>query len=124
MLHTHFIQNVPIHIHTNGTILNDYLVEKVTKLVDAILELADDTIKIDVRLSEYAGQLKSPRSVSVLVALSGVELNAADSGRQWKMLLKHVEKRITRQIEKRKDLIKRKLAIGATITTMQTGLRA
>ncbi len=124
MTHTQIIQNVPIYIHTNGTEMNNYLSEKANRMGIAITELTDEIVKIDLRLTESPEQVTSPRKLSVLVTLNGAELTASDSGKQWKMLFKHVEKRITRQIAKRKELVQRKQMIGATVAHMQTSLRA
>jgi ribosome-associated translation inhibitor RaiA len=124
MTHTQIIQNVPIYIHTHGTEMNNYLSEKANRMGIAITELTDEIVKIDLRLTESPEQVTSPRKLAVLVTLNGAELTASDSGKQWKMLFKHVEKRITRQIAKRKELVQRKQMIGATVAHMQTSLRA
>ena len=124
MIDTQFIQNTPVYIHTNGTKMNDYLSEKANRMVNAIRELTDEIVKIDLRLTEASEQVTSPRTLSVVVTLNGTELTASDSGKQWKMLFKHVEKRITRQLAKRKELVQRKLMIGAPVVPLQTTLRA
>ena len=112
MIHTLFIANIPVYIDTHHASINTYFARKIDRMVTTLKELADDIVKIDIQLEETIDKRVSPRRVAVTLYLPGLELKASDSGAQWKLLIKHVQARLKLQVEKRKELLKRRSITG------------
>ncbi|HWJ30346.1 MAG TPA: hypothetical protein VNS32_27680 [Flavisolibacter sp.] len=58
---------------------------------------------IDIYL-KHTNEIARPRTVVVRFGKPGPDLVASDSGHRWKILLKNVEKRLIRKLEKRKAI--------------------
>lgn len=107
MTQTQNKQEAILTINTDGTAINDYLKKRLDKITENLLQLAPDILRLDVYLTESAGTTRPVRKVSARLALPGINFHATDSGFQWKLLFKHVELRLSRSIEKRKELMRK-----------------
>lgn len=96
-----------LKVNTDGTIMNDYLKIKLEKMVKDLMKVAPDIISLDIYLTESPGDRRPVRKVSVRLTLPRIKFHASDSGYQWKLLLKHVELRLKRSIDKRAELLRK-----------------
>lgn len=112
MIHTLFIANIPVYIDTHYNSINAYFERKLSRMVTTLKDLTDEIVKIEVQFTESVDKPVSPRTVAITVHLVDLEIKASDSGKQWKLLIKHVQERLKRQVEKRKELLKRRSITG------------
>ena len=96
-----------LRINVDGTTMNDYLKIKLDKMMKDLLKVAPDIISLDIFLTELPGDWRPARKVSARLTLPSIKFHASDSGYQWKLLLKHVELRLKRSIDKRKELLRK-----------------
>lgn len=114
MTHTHIVENTPMTIQLQGLKMNEYLNRQLLGIVPTLKELTDEIGSIDAVLAESVHESISPRTLTVTVTHAGLQLTAKDSGKQWKFLIKHVQERLKRHIEQRKELLKRQSILRAT----------
>lgn len=114
---TEIMDGIAVEIHLEGTALNDYLRKKILASVKGLKTITDDIIKINLHLTQSAGDLKSPRTVTAVVDVPDLTFTASDSGTHWKMLIPHVEKRIARRLQKRNELLRKQAVINPMIAS-------
>ena len=95
-------QGLKVDIQTIGVEMNQYLQRKIGLMTKKLKHLLPQAGTIDVYLKEDAGQPAAPRNVTVRFGVPGPDVVASDSGLRWKVVLKNVEKKLVRQLEKRK----------------------
>jgi|ADGO01.1.fsa_nt_gi hypothetical protein len=123
MTHTVMIEEIPVYIQIQGTEMNDYLDRKIHKMISNLKGHAKDIKEIRLYISDTLEPVKSPRKFIAEVKIPGLDFVASDSGRLWKGLLSHVEKRLIRQLQRRTELLKRQAIINAAALAAQ-GIRA
>ena len=117
MTFTEMMDGITVEIHLQGMELNDYLRKKILASVKGLKTIADDIIKINLRLTQSEGDVKSPRTVTADVEVPDLIFTASDSGTHWKMLIPHVEKRIARRLHKRNELLRKQAVINPMIAS-------
>ena len=115
MIHTQVINNVPMFIRMKEVKMNDYLNRMLSGMFTSLIELTDDITRVDTLLEETTDQPISPRKITVVAIHAGEEVRASDSGKQWKLLIKHVQQRLKRQVQERNELLKRQSVLRATV---------
>lgn len=95
-------QGLKVDIQTIGVEMNHYLQRKVEAMTRKLKSLLPQAGTIDVYLKHDTDQPDRPRNVTVRFGVPGPDVVASDSGRRWKIVLKNVEKKLVRQLEKRK----------------------
>lgn len=101
---THSIQyeGIKLDVQTKGVEMNDYLRQKLHNTVKKLKSYLPESSSIDIYLKSVAEQAVNPRSLVIRFGIPGPDIVASDSGHRWKLMLKNVEKRLLRQLEKRK----------------------
>ena len=100
--HSERLQGIKVDIQTVGVDMNQYLLRKIGLMTKKLRNLLPQAGSIDVYLKQDAEQPASPRNVTVRFGVPGPDVVASDSGLRWKIVLKNVEKKLLRQLEKRK----------------------
>lgn len=93
-------------IQTIGVEMNAYLDRKIQNLIMKLRHMLPEVNSIDVYLKTNEEAL-APRTVVLRMGIPGTDIVASDSGNRWKIILKNIEKRVIRQLEKRKALLPR-----------------
>ena len=93
------IQTVDLH-------LNDYLHRKLKKMTGRLRKLLPDINWMDIYLKENQDPEK-PRTMVIRFGIPGPDLVATESGTKWKLIFKNAEKKLARQIEKKKAMWRR-----------------
>jgi ribosome-associated translation inhibitor RaiA len=89
-------------IQTIGFEMNHSLQQRLENLINKVKSFFPSVNWIDVYFKKTKGQTISPRKVRIRFAIPGPDISASDTGYSWKPLLKNVEKKLIRQLEKRK----------------------
>ena len=93
-----------LDIQTTDVKTNDYLEQKIHNLIKKLQIFRPDINWMDIYLKSN-DDIARPRTVVVRLGIPGGDFHATDTGERWKMILKNVEKRLIRQIEKRRGLL-------------------
>jgi hypothetical protein len=107
MTHTAIIEYIPLSIHLHEVKMNDYLQRKFYQMVSTLKKQSSDIVKVDLWVEAFGSEAKNPRKITATVRFPDISLSASDSGKQWKFIIKQVQIRLARQIEKRAFLLKR-----------------
>lgn len=107
MTHSAVIEDISTNIHIHGLKMNDYLSRKLHQVITKFKEQSNDIVKVDIRVEELGPAAKNPRKITAIVEFPDISLMATDSGKQWKLIIKQVQQRLIRQMEKREFLLKR-----------------
>lgn len=102
--HSESLQGIKIDIQTMGVDLNRYLQRKIRLMIKKLQNLLPQAGSIDVYLKQDTNGPTNLRNVTVRFGIPGPDVVASDSGLRWKIVLKNVEKKLLRQLEKRKRL--------------------
>lgn len=94
------LKEFSIHIHAREVKITDDIKRRLSYMAERLKAIAAGIERMDVYIIETGSQMTSPRTVKVSLKLPGADLQSSDSGKQWKALIKHVEKRLARQLEK------------------------
>jgi ribosome-associated translation inhibitor RaiA len=110
-LHTNKYQGVKLSVQSKGIRLNDRLQRRIHRMIKKLRKHLPGMNWIDVYL-KTTQDVSKPKLVTVRFGIPGPDIVASDSGSRWKTLLKNIEKRIMRQLEKRKLSLNAVNAIG------------
>jgi len=103
MTYKQTFDDVKLDIQTVGVKMNDYLERKIQNMIRKLKKILPEISWADFHL-KTTDEATRPRTVVVRFGIPGPDVVASDSGESWKILLKNVEKRLSRQLEKRKAL--------------------
>ena len=95
-------QDIKTDIQTVGVELNDFLHTRIKKLIIKLKKHLPEVNFIDVYVKQTDKQTSYPRKINVRFGVPGHDLVASEEGYNWKTLLKSVEKKLKRQLNKRK----------------------
>ena len=96
--------DIKLDIQPMGVKMNAYLERKIQRLIGEAKKILPEIQWADIYLKSGT-ETSQPRQVVVRLGIPGTDVVASDSGKQWKLLIKNVERRIVRQLEKRKALM-------------------
>ena len=96
-------QDIALDIQAPGVEINNYLERKIRNMIKKLKTLVPGVSSMDLYLKS-TGEPEKPKTVVARLGIAGPDLVVSDSGHRWKILLKNVEKRLIRQLEKRKAL--------------------
>ena len=98
----HF-KEAKIDIQTAGVKMNSYLKNKIESMIRNLLVAYPKVTGIDIYFKGTEGNVLGPRTVTVRVGIPGPDVVASDSEFRWKIALKNVEKKLVRQLEKKRS---------------------
>ncbi|RYZ62260.1 MAG: hypothetical protein EOO14_02810 [Chitinophagaceae bacterium] len=102
-------QDLKLDIQTKGVEMNTYLDRKIQNMIKKLKQLLPDVAWMDIYLRTNSESV-NPRTVVLRMGIPGTDIVASDSGDRWKIILKNIEKRVIRQLEKRKMLLAKAVA--------------
>jgi ribosome-associated translation inhibitor RaiA len=104
-------QSIKLSIQSKGIKMNDYLEQRIHKMIKKLKKHLPEINWIDLYF-KTTQDASRPKMVTVRFGIPGPDIVASDSGSRWKSLLKNIEKRIMRQLEKRRLPVKAPNAVG------------
>ena len=93
--------DLKLSVQTAGIKMNDYLEWKIHGMIKKLRKQLPGINWVDIYL-KTTGDEARPKTVTVRFGIPGPDVVASDSGSRWKTLLKNIEKRLIRQLGKRK----------------------
>ena len=100
-LHANNYEGLKLSIQASGININEYIVRKIDGMIKKLRKHLPGIDWIDIYL-KTTQDASRPIMATVRFGVPGPDVVASDSGSSWKTLLKNIEKRIMRQVEKRK----------------------
>lgn len=104
-MHIYSHPDFKLDLQASGVEINAYLERKIRSMIKKLKKYFPDMNWLDIYL-KTTDDAARPRMVTVRFGIPGPDIVASESGLRWKILLKGVEKRIIRQLEKRKAVLK------------------
>ena len=95
-------EGIKMDIQAIGVEMNDYLHQRLHNMLEKVKNFFPAVNGIDVYFKKTDGQAIPPRKVKVRFAIPGPDVIASDAGHSWKPILKSVERKLIRQLKKRK----------------------
>ena len=93
--------DIKLDIQPTGVEMNDYLRRKIHNMIKKLQKFIPEINWVAIHL-KHTDEPARPRNVVVRFGVPGPDIVASDSGSHWKILLKNIEKKLVRQLEKRK----------------------
>ena len=97
-------EGIKLDVQSAGVEMNEYLQRKIKNMIKKLKKVLPEINWVDVYLKNTDESVR-PRRVVVRFGIPGPDIIASDTGHRWKILLKNVEKKLVRQLEKRKTLL-------------------
>jgi ribosome-associated translation inhibitor RaiA len=97
-------KGIKMDIQTVGIEMNDFLRLKIKNMLIKLIGFMPEVNWIDIYLKNSGKQSVNPRQVRIRFGIPGPDIIASDSGYSWKTMLKKVEKKLIRQLSKRKAI--------------------
>jgi putative sigma-54 modulation protein len=95
-------EGVKTDIQTIGIEMSGYLQLRLRNLIKKLKNILPEVNWIDVYLKTTNKRFVYLRKINIRLGVPGQDLVASDVGYSWKSMLKTVEKKLIRQLEKRK----------------------
>jgi ribosomal subunit interface protein len=96
-------KGVVIDIQAVAMTINGQLQRKIFKMIEKFKNYFTKISWADFYMRQTSKRSASPRTVSVRIGIPGPDIFVSDTGKTWKALMNRVEKKIMRQLIKRKQ---------------------
>jgi putative sigma-54 modulation protein len=101
MNYTENFEGIKLDVQAVDITISDDVQQSIRDMIVRLRRHISDVNWVDVYLEEKSGKSTDPRTVSVRFGIPGNDAFASDSGDNWTALLKSVEEKLRRQLEKR-----------------------
>lgn len=95
---------IKIGIQTIGVEMNGFLQQRISNMIQKLKRYLPQINWIDVYLKHASKRSMDRRELSVRFGIPGPDMFASDTGCSWKVMPKNVEKKLVRQLNKRKAM--------------------
>jgi ribosome-associated translation inhibitor RaiA len=104
MIHNENFGRIKIDIQTIGVEMNGFLQQRISNMIQKLKRYLPQINWIDVYLKRAPKHSIDRRELRVRFGIPGPDIVASDIGCSWKVMLKNVEKKLVRQLNKRKAI--------------------
>ena len=94
-------ERMKLSVQSKGIKMNDYLEQRIQRMIKKLKKHLPDINWMDIYFKTTQDASK-PKMVTVRFGIPGPDIVVTDSGSRWKTLLKNIEKRCIRNLQKRK----------------------
>ncbi|WP_242920217.1 ribosome hibernation-promoting factor, HPF/YfiA family [Pontibacter liquoris] len=101
MNYTENFEGIKLDVQAVDISISDGIQQSVRDTISKIKRFTKNIDSVDVYFKEEASQSTNQKSVRMRVGVPGNDLFAQDEGDNWYELLKNVEEKLRRQLEKR-----------------------
>lgn len=101
MIYTENFEGIKMDIQADHITISDNLQTSIKKMIRRLRRHFYELNWVDVYLRKKSKQSTAKREVSVRLGIPGNDAFASDSGNNWASLLKSIEGKLRRQLEKR-----------------------
>ncbi len=101
MNYTENFEGIKIDVQAVDITIDDNLQQSIRDVITRLRRHISDVNFVDVYITEKSEKSTDPKSVGIRFGIPGNDAYASDSGDNWMALLKTVEEKLRRQLEKR-----------------------
>ena len=101
MNYTENFEGIKIDVQAVDISISDAVQQAVRDTITKLMRFAKKIDSVDVYFKEEANQATDTKRVSMRVGVPGTDVFAEDRGENWYDLLKSVEEKLKKQLEKR-----------------------
>jgi putative sigma-54 modulation protein len=101
MNHTENFDGIKLGVQAVDITIDDKLQEEIRHIITRLRRHIKEVNWVDVYFAEKSGKSTDVRTISMRFGIPGEDAFATDSGDNWMTLLKNVEEKLRRQLEKR-----------------------
>ena len=101
MNYTENFEGIKLDVQAVDITISDDIQQEIRDIIVRLRRHISEVNWVDVYLVHKGGKSTDPRSVSIRLGIPGNDAFASDSGDNWMALLKSVEEKLRRQLEKR-----------------------
>ncbi len=101
MNYTENFEGIKIDVQAVDITIDDNLQQSIRDVITRLRRHISDVNFVDVYITEKSEKSTDPKSVGIRFGIPGNDVYASDSGDNWMVLLKNVEEKLRRQLEKR-----------------------
>lgn len=101
MNYTENFEGIKLDVQAVDITISDEVQQEIRDMIVRLRRHISEVNWMDVYFEDKSGKSTNPRTVSVRFGIPGNDAFASDSGDNWMALLKSVEEKLRRQLEKR-----------------------
>ena len=101
MNYTENFDGIKIDVQAVDITIDNELQQSIRDVITRLRRHISDVNFVDVYITEKSEKSTHPRSVGIRFGIPGNDAYASDAGDNWMTLLKNVEEKLRRQLEKR-----------------------
>lgn len=101
MNYTENFEGIKIDVQAVDITIDDKLQQSIRDVITRLRRHISDVNFVDVYITEKSEKSTDPKAVGIRFGIPGNDAFASDSGDNWMALLKNVEEKLRRQLEKR-----------------------
>ena len=101
MNYTENFDGIKIDVQAVDITIDNELQQSIRDVITRLRRHISDVNFVDVYITEKTEKSTDPRSVGIRFGIPGNDAYASDSGDNWMALLKNVEEKLRRQLERR-----------------------
>ena len=101
MNYTENFEGIKLDVQAVDIEIGDDVQEEIRQLIVRLRRHISEVNWVDLYFEEKSGKSTNARTVSIRFGIPGNDAFATDSGENWMVLLKSVEEKLRRQLEKR-----------------------
>jgi putative sigma-54 modulation protein len=103
MNYTENFDGIKMDVQAPHITISDHLHQSIRKMIVRLRRHFFELNLVDVYFKKKSEHSTANRTVSVRLGIPGNDAFASDSGRNWMALLRNVEEKLRRQLEKRNN---------------------
>ncbi len=101
MNYTENFEGIKIDVQAVDITIDNNVQQEIRNVLVALRRHISEINFVDVYFKEESRQSTNPRTLSIRLGIPGKDAFASDSGGDWFALMKNVEEKLRRQLEKR-----------------------
>jgi ribosomal subunit interface protein len=101
MNYTENFEGIKMDVQAVDINISDTVQQRIRKMIERLRRHISEVNWVDVYFKKESGHPTANRTLSVRVGIPGNDVFASESGNRWLSLLKNVEEKLRRQLEKR-----------------------
>ncbi len=101
MNYTENFEGIKLDVQAVDITISDNIQQEIRDMITRLRRHVSQVNWVDVYFNQETGKSTEQRSVSVRFGIPGSDAFASDSGDNWYALLKSVEEKVRRQLEKK-----------------------
>lgn len=101
MNYTENFEGIRIDVQAVDLTIDNELQQQIRETIVSLKRHVSEVNWVDVYFKEESGQSTNPRTLGIRLGIPGKDAFASDSGADWMLLMRNVEEKLRKQLQKR-----------------------